>query len=143
MRPEKKFWQEIKNKTPNVNWTRIESWASPGVPDLFGVFKDLDTNKGIQFWVELKCNKLQKVIISPKQIAWHYAHTKHGGVSYIFVRIRNRAKSPGGIAIFPGHMSRELHVHGLELLHQGSGYMIPDPWTGDQILKYLESQPTV
>ena len=29
-----------------LSWTRIESWASPGVPDLFGVFKDLDTNKG-------------------------------------------------------------------------------------------------
>ena len=54
MRPEKKFWQEIKNKTSNVNWTRIESWASPGVPDLFGVFKGLSTKKGIQFWVELK-----------------------------------------------------------------------------------------
>ena len=52
MRPEKKFWKEIKNKTPNVNWTRIGSWASPGVPDLVGVFKDLDTNKGIQFWIE-------------------------------------------------------------------------------------------
>jgi len=143
VRPEKKFWQEIKNKMSNVNWTRIESWASPGVPDLFGVFKGLDNKKGIQFWVELKCNKLQKVIISPKQIAWHYAHTKHGGVSYIFVKISNRAKGPGGIAVFPGHMIRELHVHGLELLNQGSGYMIPDPWTGDQILKYLELQPTV
>ncbi len=50
---------------------------------------------------------------------------------------------PGGIAIFPGHMSRELHTHGLDLLNQGSGYMIPDPWTEEQLLKYLESQPSV
>ena len=71
MRPEKKFWQEIKKKTPNVNWTRIESWSSPGVPDLFGVFKDNQTNEGYQFWFELKVSKLQKVNINTKQVAWH------------------------------------------------------------------------
>tara|TARA_R110002072_G_scaffold234518_2_gene392110 strand:+ start:772 stop:1203 length:432 start_codon:yes stop_codon:yes gene_type:complete len=143
MHPEKKFWKEIKSKTPNVNWTRIESWSSPGVPDLFGVFKDLNTNKGIQFWIELKCNKLQKVIISPKQIAWHYAHTKYGGASYIFVKIRNTTKTLGGIAIFPGNLSRELGTHGLGLLDQGSGTMLPDAWTETDLLKYLARQPFV
>ena len=141
MRPEKKFWQEIKNKTPNVNWTRIESWSSPGVPDLFGVFKDLDTNKGIQFWIELKCNKLQKVIISPKQIAWHYAHTKHGGVSFIFVKISNPGVSKTSYAIFPGSMVRELSTMGLELLNQGSGAMLPDAWTETDLQNTLTFSP--
>ena len=141
MRPEKKFWQEIKNKTPNVNWTRIESWASPGVPDLFGVFKDLNTNKGVQFWIELKCNKLQKVIISPKQIAWHYAHTKHGGISFIFVKISNPGARKASYAIFPGYMSRELHTLGLELLNQGSGTMLPDAWTEKDLQNTLTFSP--
>lgn len=141
MRPEKKFWKEIKNKTPNVNWTRIESWASPGVPDLFGVFKDLKTNKGFQFWLELKCNKLQKVIISSKQIAWHYAHAKHGGVSFVFVKISNPGVSKTSYAIFPGSMIRELSTMGLELLNQGSGTMLPDAWTETDLQNTLTFSP--
>ena len=141
MRPEKKFWKEIKNKTPNVNWTRIESWASPGVPDLFGVFKDLKTNKGFQFWIELKCNKLQKVIISSKQIAWHYAHAKHGGVSFVFVKISNPGVSKTSYAIFPGSMIRELSTMGLELLNQGSGTMLPDAWTETDLQNTLTFSP--
>ena len=141
MRPEKKFWQEIKNKTSNVNWTRIESWASPGVPDLFGVFKGLSTKKGIQFWAELKCNKLQKVIISSKQIAWHYAHAKHGGVSFVFVKISNPGVSKTSYAIFPGSMIRELSTMGLELLNQGSGTMLPDAWTEKDLQNTLTFSP--
>lgn len=141
MRPEKKFWKEIKNKTPNVNWTRIESWASPGVPDLFGVFKDLSTKNGFQFWLELKCNKLQKVIISPKQIAWHYAHTKHGGISFIFVKISNPSATRTQYAVFPGHMVRELSTKGLELLNQGSGTMLPDAWTEKDLQNTLTFSP--
>ena len=141
MRPEKKFWKEIKNKTSNVNWTRIESWASPGVPDLFGVFKDLKTNKGFQFWLELKCNKLQKVIISSKQIAWHYAHAKHGGISFVFVKISNPGVSKTSYAIFPGSMIRELSTMGLELLNQGSGTMLPDAWTETDLQNTLTFSP--
>ena len=141
MRPEKKFWKEIKSKTPNVNWTRIESWSSPGVPDLFGVFKDLTTNKGFQFWIELKCNKLQKVIISSKQIAWHYAHAKHGGVSFVFVKISNPGVSKTSYAIFPGSMIRELSTMGLELLNQGSGAMLPDAWTETDLQNTLTFSP--
>ena len=141
MRPEKKFWKEIKNKTPNVNWTRIESWSSPGVPDLFGVFKDLTTNKGVQFWIELKCNKLQKVIISSKQIAWHYAHAKHGGVSFVFVKISNPGVSKTSYAIFPGSMIRELSTMGLELLNQGLGTMLPDAWTETDLQNTLTFSP--
>jgi hypothetical protein len=141
MRPEKKFWKEIKNKTPNVNWTRIESWASPGVPDLFGVFKHFKTKKGIQVWVELKCNKLQKVIISPKQIAWHYAHAKHGGTSFIFVKIKDPGVSKTSYAVFPGAMVRELSTMGLELLNQGSGTMLPDAWTEKDLQNTLTFTP--
>lgn len=137
MRPEKKFWKKIKAKTSNVNWTRIESWSSPGVPDLFGVFKKKGSKKGFQFWAELKCSKLQKVIISSKQIAWHYAHAKHGGKSFIIVEI---SKGPGaldGVAVFPGSVIRELSTHGLELLEQGSGTRLPNSWTEDDLQNTL------
>jgi hypothetical protein len=34
VKPESKFWQLVKKNTPQIQWTRLESWASFGVPDL-------------------------------------------------------------------------------------------------------------
>jgi hypothetical protein len=36
MKPESKFWQQVKKNTPKIKWTRLESWTSFGVPDLLG-----------------------------------------------------------------------------------------------------------
>ena len=49
MKPESKFWQLVKKKTPQIQWTRLESWASFGVPDLLGY-----NDKCGFFMVELK-----------------------------------------------------------------------------------------
>ena len=56
--PESKLWKALRDGTRplGVHWTRMESWASPGVPDLFGVYK------GESFWVELKLHKLKSVL---------------------------------------------------------------------------------
>jgi hypothetical protein len=34
MKPESKFWQEVKKNITGISFTRLESWASAGVPDL-------------------------------------------------------------------------------------------------------------
>lgn len=63
-----------------IFWTRIESSATVGVPDLYGVV-DLTT-----FWLELKVITLkqaQKLSLRPHQIAWHYQHSLAGGRSFI------------------------------------------------------------
>ena len=143
MRPEKKFWQEIKKKTPNVNWTRIESWSSPGVPDLFGVFRDNQTNEGYQFWFELKVSKLQKVNINTKQVAWHYKHCKCGGKSFIVVKICNKSALRGRVAIFPGIMSREVKTYGLDLLDRGSGVLLPESWDEKILANTLTLTPLI
>ena len=31
---ESKFWQEVKKNITQISFTRLESWASAGVPDL-------------------------------------------------------------------------------------------------------------
>ena len=54
---ESKFWQEVKQNTPGISWTRLESWASAGVPDLLGYNK-----KGHFFTVELKVTRRNFVI---------------------------------------------------------------------------------
>jgi hypothetical protein len=37
---ESKFWLELKNKTPNISWTRIENTSALGTPDLLGYNKN-------------------------------------------------------------------------------------------------------
>ena len=36
MNPETKLWKLLKKNTPEIKWSRIESWAVPGIPVLIG-----------------------------------------------------------------------------------------------------------
>ena len=74
---ESKFWQEVKQNTPGISWTRLESWASAGVPDLLGYNK-----KGHFFTVELKVTRRNFVTFSPHQISFHSRHPEN---SFIFL----------------------------------------------------------
>jgi hypothetical protein len=61
LKPERKFWLELKEKTPNIIWNRIENLALPGIPDLLGYNKN-----HLFFTVELKVVKSRKVRLSPQ-----------------------------------------------------------------------------
>ena len=56
MKPERKFWNELKRNTPKITWTRIENLSVFGTPDLLGY----NTN-GHFFTVELKVTKSNKI----------------------------------------------------------------------------------
>jgi Holliday junction resolvase len=60
---ESKFWKKLKEKTPDIVWTRIENWASFGTPDLLGYNKNQT-----YFTIELKVIKSKKLSISPATI---------------------------------------------------------------------------
>lgn len=66
---ESKFWQEVKKNIKQISFTRLESWASAGVPDLLCYNK-----KGTFFTIELKVEKRKKLTFSPHQIAFHIKH---------------------------------------------------------------------
>ena len=66
---ESKFWLEVKKNIKQISFTRLESWASAGVPDLLCYNK-----KGKFFTIELKVEKRKKIIFSPHQIAFHIRH---------------------------------------------------------------------
>jgi hypothetical protein len=34
VKPETKFWKEVKKNLPDIDFTRLESWASFGVPEV-------------------------------------------------------------------------------------------------------------
>ena len=89
---ESKFWQEVKQNTPGISWTRLESWASAGVPDLLGYNK-----KGHFFTVELKVTRRNFVTFSPHQIAFHSRHPENS-----FILIKHLGH--GCLKLVPGSM---------------------------------------
>ena len=81
LKPETKFWKLVKQKTEHkIHWTRIESWAGQGIPDLFGI------SEGINVFVELKVTKSNSLGLSPFQMSWHYNHILNGGRSFIMLQ---------------------------------------------------------
>ena len=36
MKDEAKLWKKLSKNTPNIMWSRIESWASFGIPYVLG-----------------------------------------------------------------------------------------------------------
>ena len=71
MKPESKFWKEVKKNTPKIKWTRLESWTSFGVPDLLGYHDSCGF-----FMVELKVASGNKIHLSAHQIMFHTVHSK-------------------------------------------------------------------
>ena len=103
MKPESKLWQKVKKNTPNITWTRVESWASFGFPDLVGY----TGNTGF-FTVELKVTKSNKLTFSPHQIAFHIKHPTN---TYILAATQDQ-RCP---ILYPGSCIQELAACGLSL----------------------------
>ena len=103
MKPERKFWLEVKKNTPEITWTRLENLALPGVPDLLGY------NKHQHFFtVELKVTKGNKIRFSPHQIAFHVKHPKN-----TFILVKSLDSSLW--KLYEGKVIRELAACGLSL----------------------------
>ena len=88
MKPESKLWKLVKKNTEkDIHWTRIESWAGSGIPDLHGI------SDGIDVWVELKVTQSNHIRLSPFQHSWHFRHTLHGTERLLCSRPSNRGYS--------------------------------------------------
>ena len=98
MKPETKFWKQVKKNLPNIYWQRFENWATPGVPDCHGI-KD-----GIEVWVELKVIHSKKINLSPFQKSWHFTHSLHGGRSFIIATTLGESL----LYIFPGSVALSI-----------------------------------
>jgi hypothetical protein len=85
-KPESKFSKRLVTATKDkIHWTRIESWALPGIPDLHGVVP------GLAFWLETKvvdlrtdkrCLSIKQMTLRPHQISWQMTYSRHGGRVY-------------------------------------------------------------
>jgi|TARA_R100001460_G_scaffold811_2_gene3577 hypothetical protein len=110
VKPETKFYAEVKSQIKNISWIRIENLSVPGTPDLLGY-----TNYGNFFTLELKYTKTNKVTFSPHQIAFHVKHPQN---TFIMV-LDARSKVP---KLYEGSRIRELVACGLKLGACESGF---------------------
>jgi hypothetical protein len=99
MKLESKFWQEVKKNITGISFTRLETWASAGVPDLLCYNKN-----GKFFTIELKVTKGKFPILSPHQISFHVRHPMN-------TFILQKSLGPLSIKLYEGSKILELHEH--------------------------------
>ena len=122
MKPESKFWKLIKKNTPKIQWTRLESWASFGVPDLVGYHDSCGF-----FMVELKVTKTKKVHFSPHQRMFHLTRTQRN-----FILLRDA--SLGVIKLYESSA-----IPGLLTDHRETPSLAIDDW--EHIQRLLIREP--
>ena len=123
MKPESKFWQIIKKKTPKIHWTRLESWSSFGVPDLLGYHDSCGF-----FMCEMKIARGPKISFSPHQKLFHQTRTKRN-----FIIVQDA--SLGHVKLYESSA-----IHGLLTDHRETPCLALDDWDHIQRL-LLDASP--
>ncbi len=111
MKPETKFYGEVKKNFKKFSLIRLENLSLPGTPDLL-----VYNNNGHFFTLELKVTKTNKVTFSPHQIAFH---VKHPYNTFILV-LDACLKVP---KLYEGSCIRELVACGLKLGPRVQGFI--------------------
>ena len=109
MRPESKFWHEVKKNITDISFTRLETWASAGVPDLLCYNKN-----GKFFTIELKVTKGKYLILSPHQISFHVRHPMN-------TFILQKSLGPCSVKLYEGSKILELHER-VPCMHVAEGW---------------------
>jgi hypothetical protein len=115
-KPESRLWTQLRDGTKDLGvfWTRLESWSTPGVPDLHGV-KD-----GQAFWLELKVHRLKtlkNIQLRPHQIAWQIRYSGESG------NVWNLVSHPSSRTINIFHGRRAMEIAGQT---EDDGPLAPD-----------------
>ena len=129
LKPESKLWQLVKKNITDVHWTRLESWAMPGVPDVYGI------QDGVSVFLELKVTKSNKIALSPFQKNWLYNHYLQGGRSFIMLQTLGE----GALRIFPSSALHSPLSIGTEPQYKVQLPASPAAWT--QVASYLLHSP--
>ena len=110
MKPETKFYGQVKKYITEISWIRIENLAVPGTPDLLGY-----NNNCHFFTVELKYTKTNKIKFSPHQIGFHVRHPLNTFVLVLDASL-NVPK------LYEGSDIKDLVAGGLKLEPKESGF---------------------
>ena len=108
MKPETKFWHDIRKNFKNITFTRLENLSSFGTPDLLGY-----NNNCHFFTVELKVTSSNKIRFSPHQISFHIRHPLN---TFILVKkLASSSQKLDEIFLYEGKDIQELVARGLSL----------------------------
>jgi len=110
MKPETKFYGQVKKYITEISWIRIENLAVPGTPDLLGY-----NNNCHFFTVELKYTKTNKIKFSPHQIGFHVRHPLNTFILVLDASL-NVPK------LYEGSDIKDLVAGGLKLEPKTSGF---------------------
>ena len=131
MKPESKFWKQVKENLTQIHWTRFENRIGQGVPDCYGI------SAGISVWVELKVIRSNKIVLSPFQKSWNFSHSLQGGRNFIMATTFPQrllyifsgivAPSIGSIANLPPHHWAVDMVHDQRPWQQVSEILLHSP----------------
>jgi len=110
VKPETKFYAQVKKYFKEFSLIRLENISLPGTPDLL-----VYNNNRHFFTIELKVTKTNKVTFSPHQIAFHVKHPLN---TFILV-LDARDKTP---KLYEGSWIRELDACGLKLDPRTQGF---------------------
>ena len=102
MAPERKLYQDLRKRIPQIKWTRLENLSLLGTPDLLGY-----NTSGHFFTLELKVVKGKTIRFSPHQISFHVQHPKNS-----FILIKHLGQR--SLKLFQGSMIMELVACGFD-----------------------------
>jgi hypothetical protein len=111
-----------KRSKRNLTLTRIENWASQGIPDLL-----ICDETGKFHFVELKFVKANAVNLSPHQVAWHIRH-KHSSC-WTIIKKQNKPDSDPVLFLYHAEQAMDLKANGLKTepkLHQEKKFVWDD-----------------
>ena len=103
MKPETKFYGQVKKYFKTLSLIRLENLSVPGTPDILA-----SNSNGFFFTIELKYTKTNKVTFSPHQIAFHVKHPHN-----TFILVQDACCMMP--KLYEGERIRELAACGLEL----------------------------
>lgn len=117
----------IEKSSRTITGTRLETWATPGIPDVLLCDED-----GNFHFVELKATAGRAVELRPHQVAWLSKH-QHASV-WVLVKKLKTKNQPEQIFLFHGRDAMDLKLEGLKvdpILHSDDGF----PW--EEILQLI------
>jgi len=103
LKPESKFYGEIKKYFKKFSLIRLENLSLAGTPDLL-----VYNNNRHFFTIELKVTKSKKIRFSPHQIAFHMRHPEN-----TFILVKSLASRD--VKLYEGKDIQELVARGLSL----------------------------
>ena len=86
VKQEGRFANTLRSNCKKIHFLKIDSWSTPGMPDLYGLFHHEESGLPGTFWAELKCTKINKLGLSPQQIAINLKLSEYNIPNYILAR---------------------------------------------------------